>query len=352
MNHPIKKWLNRYLGRPEILALLAVLAMAYLVFVYFGAMLAPVFASIIIAYLLQAPISKLERFKIPHLLSVLLVYFIFVGALVIAIVGLLPLLWHQLNNLFEQLPQMLERTQALVNDLATRYPNIISPDGIQQTLDSVKAQSLAYAQKALTFSLASLSNVVLICVYFILVPLLVYFFLMDKTQLLGGFKTYLPRRRQLLTKVWLEVYEQIGHYVRGKVLEAVIVAFIFYIQFAIMGLSYAILMAVLVGLSVIIPYVGAVLVTIPVFVIGFVQWGFTAYFGYFVVIYAILIALDANVLVPLIFSEVVDLHPVSIILAILFFGGLFGFWGIFFAIPLASLVKAVARALDQETISS
>jgi len=60
--------------------------------------------------------------------------------------------------------------------------------------------------------------------------------------------------------------------------------------------------------------------------------------------YAVIQALDGNLLVPLMFSEVVNLHPVAIILAILIFGGLWGFWGIFFAIPLATLVKAVINA--------
>ena len=67
-------------------------------------------------------------------------------------------------------------------------------------------------------------------------------------------------------------------------------------------------------------------------------------FGQVVIAYAVIQALDGNVLVPLLFSEVVNLHPVVIILAILLFGGLWGFWGIFFAIPLATLFKAVLNA--------
>ena len=63
-----------------------------------------------------------------------------------------------------------------------------------------------------------------------------------------------------------------------------------------------------------------------------------------VVAYLVIQALDGNVLVPLLFGEVVSLHPIAIIVAILVFGGLWGFWGVFFAIPLATLVNAVIRA--------
>jgi putative permease len=109
------------------------------------------------------------------------------------------------------------------------------------------------------------------------------------------------------------------------------------------------LLGALVGLSVIIPYIGAVVVTIPVAVIAYFQWGWSADFAYLMVAYAIIQAIDGNVIVPLLFSEVVDLHPIAIIVAVLVFGGLWGFWGVFFAIPLATLVQATLNARPRPT---
>ena len=103
-------------------------------------------------------------------------------------------------------------------------------------------------------------------------------------------------------------------------------------------------LALAVGFSVVIPYIGAAVVTIPVLLIGFLQWGLGSEFYTLMVVYGVIQALDGNVLVPLLFSEAVNLHPVAIILAVLVFGGFWGFWGIFFAIPLATLVKAVLSA--------
>ena len=97
-------------------------------------------------------------------------------------------------------------------------------------------------------------------------------------------------------------------------------------------------------LSVLIPYIGAALVTLPVALIGFVQWGWTNEFWYLMLAYGIIQALDGNVLVPLLFSEAVNLHPVSIIIAVLVFGSVWGVWGVFFAIPLATLIKAILNA--------
>jgi len=151
----------------------------------------------------------------------------------------------------------------------------------------------------------------------------------------------LPTRRSLIGRVWREMDEQFANYIRGKVLEIVIVGSVTYVAFAIMGIRYAALLAILVGLSVVIPYIGAAVVTVPVVLIAYFQWGVGSEFYYLVAVYFIIQALDGNVLVPLLFSEVVNLHPVVIILAVLVFGGLWGLWGVFFAIPLATLFKAV-----------
>ena len=138
--------------------------------------------------------------------------------------------------------------------------------------------------------------------------------------------------------------QQIANYVRGKFIEIFVVGGVAYLSFTILGLDFALLLGLAVGLSVVIPYVGAVLVTIPVLLIGFFQWGWGTELFYLSIVYFVIQGLDGNVLVPLLFSEAVKLHPVAIILAVLVFGGLWGFWGIFFAIPLATLVKAISNA--------
>ena len=120
------------------------------------------------------------------------------------------------------------------------------------------------------------------------------------------------------------------------------------IGFALMGLNYAMLLSLLVGLSVIIPYVGATIVTIPVMLIAFFQFGSEPMFGYVLLFYAIVQFLDGNLLVPLLFSEVVNLHPVAIIVAVVFFGSLWGVWGVFFAIPLATLIQAVINVWPKQ----
>jgi putative permease len=117
-----------------------------------------------------------------------------------------------------------------------------------------------------------------------------------------------------------------------------------FVMFTILDLNYAVLLSFMIGLSVIIPFVGAAVVTIPISFIGYFQWGFGSEFAYLIIAYAVIQFLGGNVLGPLLFSGMVNLHPVAIIVAVLVFGGIWGFWGVFFAIPLATLVHAVINS--------
>ncbi len=228
--------------------------------------------------------------------------------------------------------------------LPERYPQLISEQQIQTMLANLGTELARIGQQLVGWSLASVASVVSLLIFLVLVPVLVFFMLKDKQALLDWFVGYLPRERRLVSSVWTEVEGQIANYVRGKVGEIVIVGAVSYVTFVALELQYAALLATLVGFSVLIPYVGAAVVTLPIALVAFFQWGWGWDFGQVMIAYAVIQALDGNVLVPLMFSEVVNLHPIAIIVAILVFGGLWGFWGIFFAIPLATLVQAVLRA--------
>ncbi|MFM2322198.1 MAG: rane protein PerM family [Pseudomonadota bacterium] len=342
----VKTWFTRYFLDPELAILWLFLLFIIVLFATLGKILAPVLVSIVVAYLLQWPISSLEKLRLPRIAAVLGVYISFVSLVILGIVGLLPLLFRQLSNLIAEIPAMAAKGQELLLYLPIRYPGYTSASQIQEWITQFKLGLTHSGQGILSASLGYIPNIIAFTIYFVLVPLLVYFFLLDEKKIIAWVVEYLPEKRRLISQVWTEVLAQTGNYVRGKALEMLIVWIVTYLSFAILGLQYAILLSVLVGISVVIPYIGAVMVTIPVLIIGFLEWGWTAHFAYLVAIYSLIITLDANLLVPFLFSEAVDLHPVTIIIAVLIFGGLLGFWGVFFAIPLASVVKAILNAIS------
>jgi len=340
----ITQWFRRQVANPQIVFLTIALVVFILLITYTGQMLAPVLASIVIAYLLEGIVKYLQRLKVPRLASVFIVYIWFVVFILIIMFALMPLLFNQTKELVQNIPAMLSQGQAALLTLPERYPELFSEVQVNDMIDSIRTELTAYGQQLLTLSLSSVTSLISILIYAILVPMLVFLFLKDKEKIIYWVHDRLPKDRQLANQVWGEVDINIGNYIRGKFWEILIVWVVCWITFMVMNLQWAALLAVLVGLSVIIPYVGASVVTIPVAMVAWFQWGWTTPFFYLMLAYLVIQALDGNILVPLLFSEVVNIHPIAIIVAILFFGGLWGLWGVFFAIPLATLVQAVISA--------
>lgn len=344
----LRDWIQRYFSDEEAVVLAVLLLLAFTAVLTLGGMLAPVLAGMVLAYLMQGLVTTLERLRLPGGVAVGLVFALFMGVLVVFIVVVLPLLWHQLITLFNELPGMLAKWQSLLLLLPERYPHLVSDEQVLQAIEVARGEIGKFGQWALTFSLSSLPLVVNIMIYLVLVPILVFFFLKDRAMIGRWVRGYLPRERALITRVAEEMNRQIANYIRGKGIEIVICGGVTYIAFVALGLNYAALLALLVGVSVVVPYVGAVVVTVPVMLIALFQWGWSDQFIYLMAVYGIIQTLDGNVLVPLLFSEAVNLHPVAIICAVLLFGGLWGFWGVFFAIPLATLFKAVLDAWPRQ----
>ncbi|MCP1317382.1 AI-2E family transporter [Vreelandella lionensis] len=344
MRSILKSWVERYFSDEEALILLVVLVAGFAAIIWFGRMLAPFFTALVLAFLLQGVVSALTRRRVPHLLAVIMVFLAFVSVLLTLAFILMPLIWNQMVGLVQETPRMFASGQGWLDQLQERFPNIVTPDQMQSWIGVAGREISQLGQRALTLSLTSLGNIMSLIIYLVLVPILVFFMLKDREALVGFTLSLLPQKRTLLTRIWHEMDRQIANYIRGKSIEIVIVGTVAYITFAFFGLPYTALLAVLVGFSVLVPYIGAAVATIPVAAVAGFHFGISEQFVYVLVAYGVLQALDGNVLAPVLFSETNNIHPVSIIVAVLFFGGIWGFWGVFFAIPLATLLKALVYA--------
>lgn len=340
----LRDWFTNVFSNPQVVLLTLLLLLGFAVIYMMGDILAPVLASIVIAYLLEGLVGMAERNDLPRFPAVLIVFALFVALLMFILLALLPLVMQQSVELIQQFPEMISKGQDALMKLPANYPNFISPEQLQELFAQVRENLVSFGQTLLSSSASSVIGALTIIIYLVLVPLMVFFFLKDKKKIVRWVTRFLPQERSLVSSVWLDVDGQIGNYVRGKFWEVFILFTVSFICFSLMGLNYALLLGVLMGLSVIVPYVGATLVTIPVVVVGYFQWGWSEPFFYIMIAYAVIQSLDGVLLVPLLFSEVVNLHPVAIVIAILVFGGLWGLWGVFFAIPLATLVQAVLHA--------
>ena len=343
----ISGWINRYFSNEEAIFLVVFMIAVLLVLIFLGGVLAPILTGLAFAFLLHGVVDRLVAWRVPRLVAVGLVELLFLGLLIAMVVGILPLVWRQLRDLVETLPSFLDRLRDLVVDFTARYPEFF-PETATIDWGNFGEQVTGLGGDVVQGVFTQLSNVLGVMIFVVLVPVALFFFLKDGDRILASFAALLPRERRLLNQVGREMSRQIANYVRGKLIEILIVGVVSYLTFWILDVNYAALLGLLVGLSVVVPFVGAIVVTIPVVAVGLVQFGWSVDFLVLVVAYVIIQGLDGNVLVPLLFSEAVDLHPIAIIGAVLVFGAIWGFWGVFFAIPLATLVKAVFDAWPKQ----
>jgi len=344
MQDVFRKWFHDIFADEESLILLIIVFAGLAIVVTMGGILAPFIASLIFAFLLQGLVSTLQRWGLPRWLALALTYLCFVGSFLVLLVFVLPLAWKQLVTLFTELPRMIEAAKQGLVLVQQRYPEVVSEALLAEWTAEATSELTRVGQWMLSVSVSQLPNVFGVLIYLVLVPILVFFLLKDKDAIFAWFAAFLPSRRPLMYKVWREMDQQVANYARGKAIEILLVWVASYLAFVIMGLKYAALLGLLVGVSVLIPYIGAAVVTLPVALVGYFQWGWTEDFFWLCAVYGIIQFLDGNLLVPLLFSETVKIHPIAIILAVLVFGGLWGLWGVFFAIPLATLIKALIQS--------
>ncbi len=339
----VKTWFNKHFSDPQAVLLALYIVVGIALILLWGDILTPILASVIIAYMLEGLVQKQIKLGLPRIIAVITSFLTFLAFVTLLLFGLIPLVSKQLSQLVREFPEILNRIQLLIMTIPEKYP-LFPQSQIEEVLINFNQEVVNFLQKMLTVSLASVVDAFTLLVYLVVVPLLVFFLLKDKTVILKWFCRFMPEDRGLAYKVWQDVDAKMGNYIRGKMLEILIVGIATYIPLKFMGLNYAATLSLFVGLSVIIPYVGAVAVTIPVALIAWFQWGPSSEFVYLMVAYLVVQALDGNLLVPLLFSEVVNMHPAAIIIAVLFFGGLWGVWGVFFAIPLATLIQSVLNS--------
>lgn len=340
----LQGWFNQYFSHPQVVTLWLILIGGFLVVILLGNMLQPVFLALIIAYVLEGFVSILTRVRIPRIIAVFVTFLFFLACLFLLVIGIFPLMSQQIGELIHDLPTYVSNAQKHLLLLPERYPEYVSETQIRQLFEVIRTELTKLGQNVLMLTVASLRNLISLLIYLVLVPFLVLFFLKDKEMILAWGEKLLPKNLELSTEVWSEANHQVANFVRGKMLEILIVWVATFITFLLLELNYAMLLSFFVGISVLVPYIGATVMTLPIALVAFFQWGVGTEFMYVMIAYGIIQIIDGNILVPVLLSEVVNLHPVAIIVAVLLFGGLWGIWGLFLAIPLATLVHAVMKA--------
>jgi len=337
----IKDWYTDNFTDPNQVSLALVLIFSIIVTYILVQTIAPILVAIVLAYMLEGLVQHLMKItKATRHFSVIVVFFLFLIISILTLFMLLPLLLDQLTLLVKSLPEIFNKSKQLILGLydGNEY---IPKDYIDNIFLGLQGETSKVGNSIFTFSLASAGGLFAIIVYAILVPIMIFFMLFDKETINSWIARFFPKKLELTRRAYSELNLKIGNYIRCKFIEIMIVWISSFILFFALGLNYSLLLSFLCGLSVIIPYVGMIAVTIPIILVAYFQWALGSEFWYVIIGHLLIQAVDGNVVVPILFSDAVNIHPFAILLSILFFGSVWGIWGVFFAIPLAVLISTI-----------
>tara|TARA_B100000900_G_scaffold358841_1_gene329962 strand:- start:116 stop:1168 length:1053 start_codon:yes stop_codon:yes gene_type:complete len=346
----LKDWYDANFTDPNQVSLALVLLFSILITYILIETISPILVAIVLAYMLEGLVQNLMRAtNIVRNLSVILVFVVFLVISILTLFMLLPLLLDQLTLFVKSLPDIFNKSQEFILGLydGNEY---IPKDYIESIFLGLQGETSKLGNSIFAFSLASAGGLFAIIVYTILVPIMIFFMLFDKEVIYSWLSRFFPKKLDLTQKAYSELNHKIGNYIRCKFIEIIIVWISSFVIFIALDLNYSLLLSFLCGVSVIIPYVGMIAVTIPIVLVSYFQWGIASEFWYVIIGHLIIQALDGNVVVPILFSDAVNIHPFAILLSILFFGSIWGVWGVFFAIPLAVLISTILNVWPKQTI--
>ena len=337
----IKDWYTDNFTDPNQVSLALVLIFSIIVTYVLVQTIAPILVAIVLAYMLEGLVQHLMKITTAtRHFSVIIVFFLFLIISILTLFMLLPLLLDQLTLLVKSLPEIFNKSKQLILGFYDEN-EYIPKDYIDNIFLGLQGETSKVGNSIFTFSLASAGGLFAIIVYAILVPIMIFFMLFDKETINSWIARFFPKKLELTRRAYSELNLKIGNYIRCKFIEIMIVWISSFILFFALGLNYSLLLSFLCGLSVIIPYVGMIAVTIPIILVAYFQWALGSEFWYVIIGHLLIQAVDGNVVVPILFSDAVNIHPFAILLSILFFGSVWGIWGVFFAIPLAVLISTI-----------
>lgn len=312
-----------------------------ILFMYFlSDVMMPFLLAIVISYTIVSLAKNLEASGVNKRLSIPIVSLLFVNTIIIFLILIVPMAWEQAFGLAKESPILFDKTRQWAMDTAYSFGGEGAGNFVHTIFQSASSTFMKGVSMVLNATVSSIFSLFTVLLYVVLVPILVFFMVRDRKIILRYFSRFLsPDFSSSVSLYWSRINPQLVSYIVGKLIEVLVVGFCSLLLFSIFDLKYSVLLAVAVGFSVLVPFVGAFLVTIPVIAIALTQFGFGSHALILIALYFSVQILDGNVLVPYIFSERLKIHPLAIVFGVLVFGALAGVFGVFFAIPLLAVLK-------------
>ena len=296
------------------------------------------FVSLVLASAFHRWVDWMHVRKIPRALGILMIYVVIISLFVATISILIPLLIEEVRSLTLDLPQYWQSLSSGV----VRLRAISSEAGIltqvQRVIQSLES-TLVVAGQGVVSSLFSVFGGI---ISFLLVLVLTFYMTIDDHVVKRAIRATLPEQYQpFATHVLNRMQEKVGIWLQGQLVLSLIVATIVYLGLTLIGVKYALVLALLAGLLEFVPYVGPILAAIPAIFFAFTQSPTLALFT--LVFYIVLHRVENDIIVPAVMRKALGIHPIVSITALLIGAQLFGLLGILLAIPVVTVIMVLVQ---------
>ena len=315
--------------------------------------LAPFLAGILLAYMGDPLVDRLEARRIPRTWAVVLVFALFGLLVLAALLVLIPMLGRQLVRLYELAPQMLDWLQLMALPWLQQQLGLAEDFWRFEQLKATFAGQLDGAGDILARVLgqATASSLALLAWLgnLLLIPVVAFYLMRDWDLLMARLRALLPRSREAsAVRLAGECHEVLGAFLRGQLLVMLALAVIYSTGLMLLGLELGLLIGVLAGLASVVPYMGFIVGLSAALAAALFQFGLAPLpllgIG---VVFMVGQLLEGMLLTPVLVGDRIGLHPVAVIFAILAGGQLFGFTGILLALPVAAVIVVLLRHLHE-----
>lgn len=313
-----------------------------IVFSFLWHLFLPFLIACLIAYLLYPLIKKLHDFRIPKGLAIIFVYLLFFGGVAYLIYRVYPAMVEQVYDLNEQLPQFITTYENLIYRLY-EYTSFL-PETVHDKMDGLINHVEHSLDNMLTKLVGGFTKIFDMIIIVTVIPVLVFYYLKDYHKIKSFFKVFIPRKFRGQSSIMVHAIDKsLGNYIRGQLIVCLFVSLTTFIVFYFLKIKYALLLAIIMGLTNIIPYFGPIIGAVPAVAITFMSSGKLVVF---VLISIFVIQLiESNLLSPYIVGKSINIHPVAIIFVLLLGGKLFGVIGMIIAVPLLTILKVIVTHL-------
>ncbi len=311
--------------------------------------LTPFIASLIIAYFLDPLTIRLEKLKVKRGLTVSIIVGVFFLILVLSFIRLVPSLIHQVKAFILHIPDYEKYFAEFASKKLDGILIKVAPDfaeTIRQQFTNLSSEFFKYIMSAIQSIFDSGMAIFNLVGLILFTPILVFYLLRDWPSFTKNIKDILPiNQKKVILDLFSQIDKVLSSYVRGQMSVCLLLALFYIVSLSLVGLDYALLVGIIAGFLAIIPYLGLIIGGLICALVALIQFSDLKHMYITLVIFLFGHLIESYIITPKLVGEKVGLNPVWVIFSIMAGGALFGFWGMFFAVPIAAIVGVIIRSL-------